>query len=204
MLRVRGEGNVDTGALDGWCRGHAPGCCVALRYVNGVRARCSHQGDIARRQVNAMPTHKAIVEDEFHDAFACFFDQIQYMFKPLLPTELGGPGYGFGLGFGVRLVEGMGWAPESKGDAMWASAWVTSFWIDPKEKLVGIFMAQGLSIRVQTRNYKRLGLWWARKVEKLAEVLNLNNLSYRSIVAGQYKNAKVPYQKHIESPDPQA
>lgn len=62
-----------------------------------------------------------------------------------------GPGYGFGLGFGVRLDEGMGWAPGSKGDAMWAGAWGTSFWIDPKEKLVGIFMAQGPSTRVQTR-----------------------------------------------------
>jgi CubicO group peptidase (beta-lactamase class C family) len=62
-----------------------------------------------------------------------------------------GPGYGFGLGFGVRLDEGMGWVPGSKGDAMWAGAWGTSFWIDPKEKLVGILMAQGPSNRVQTR-----------------------------------------------------
>ena len=68
-----------------------------------------------------------------------------------------GPGYGFGLGFGVRLDEGMGWTPGSKGDAMWAGAWGTSFWIDPKEKLVGILMAQGPSSRVQTRMlYKSL------------------------------------------------
>jgi CubicO group peptidase (beta-lactamase class C family) len=67
------------------------------------------------------------------------------------PMSTTGPGYGFGLGYGVRLDEGMGWAPGSKGDAMWAGAWGTSFWIDPKEKLVGIFMAQGPSTRVQTR-----------------------------------------------------
>lgn len=68
-----------------------------------------------------------------------------------------GPGYGFGLGFGVRLDDGMGWVPGSKGDAMWAGAWGTSFWIDPKEKLVGILMAQGPSHRVQTRMlYKNL------------------------------------------------
>jgi CubicO group peptidase (beta-lactamase class C family) len=68
-----------------------------------------------------------------------------------------GPGYGFGLGYGVRLDEGMGWAPGSKGDAMWAGAWGTSFWIDPKEKLVGILMTQGPSTRVQTRMlYKNL------------------------------------------------
>jgi CubicO group peptidase (beta-lactamase class C family) len=68
-----------------------------------------------------------------------------------------GPGYGFGIGFGVRLDEGMGWVPGSKGDAMWAGAWGTSFWIDPKEKLVGVLMAQGPSHRIHTRMlYKNL------------------------------------------------
>lgn len=62
-----------------------------------------------------------------------------------------GPGYGFGLGFAVRQDEGMAWVPGSKGDAMWAGAWGTSFWIDPKEKLVGIIMAQGPSNRIHTR-----------------------------------------------------
>ena len=62
-----------------------------------------------------------------------------------------GPGYGFGLGFAVRLQDGMAWVPGSKGDAMWAGAWGTSFWIDPKERLVGILMSQAPSQRVQTR-----------------------------------------------------
>ena len=62
-----------------------------------------------------------------------------------------GPGYGFGLGFAVRLDEGMGWAPGSRGDAMWAGAWGTSFWIDPKEGLVGIFMSQAPSTRIYSR-----------------------------------------------------
>ena len=62
-----------------------------------------------------------------------------------------GPGYGFGLGFGVRLHDGFAWVPGSKGDAMWAGAWGTSFWIDPKEGLVGILMAQGPSNRIHTR-----------------------------------------------------
>jgi CubicO group peptidase (beta-lactamase class C family) len=62
-----------------------------------------------------------------------------------------GPGYGFGLGWGVRLDEGMGYAPGSKGDAMWAGAWGTSFWVDPKEGLVGILMTQAPSKRIDTR-----------------------------------------------------
>ncbi len=67
------------------------------------------------------------------------------------PFASTGPGYGFGLGFGVRLADGMGFSPGSPGDAMWAGAWGTSFTIDRAEGLVGILMAQGPSNRVQTR-----------------------------------------------------
>jgi CubicO group peptidase (beta-lactamase class C family) len=62
-----------------------------------------------------------------------------------------GPGYGFGLGWATRLDEGMGYVPGSKGDAMWAGAWGTSFWIDRKEGLVGILMSQAPSKRYDTR-----------------------------------------------------
>jgi CubicO group peptidase (beta-lactamase class C family) len=34
---------------------------------------------------------------------------------------------------------------------MWAGAFGTSFWIDPKEELVGILMSQAPSTRVHTR-----------------------------------------------------
>lgn len=62
-----------------------------------------------------------------------------------------GPGYGFGLGFGVRVHDGVAWVPGSKGDAMWAGIWGTSFWIDPKEQLAGILMSQAPSQRIHTR-----------------------------------------------------
>jgi len=62
-----------------------------------------------------------------------------------------GPGYTFGLGFGVRKDDGFGWVPGSKGDAMWAGICGTSFTIDPREKLVGVFMAQGPTTRIHTR-----------------------------------------------------
>ena len=67
------------------------------------------------------------------------------------PQASTGPGYGFGLGFGVRREQGIAVAPGSPGDAMWAGAWGTSFTIDRAEKLVGVFMAQGPSSRTHTR-----------------------------------------------------
>jgi CubicO group peptidase (beta-lactamase class C family) len=67
------------------------------------------------------------------------------------PFPTTGPGYGFGLGFGVRMQEGVGYAPGSTGDAMWAGAGGTSFTIDPKEKIVGVFLAAGPSTRQHTR-----------------------------------------------------
>ena len=57
----------------------------------------------------------------------------------------------------MRLHEGVAWVPGSRGDAMWAGIWGTSFWIDPKEQLLGILMAQGPSHRIHTRMlYKNL------------------------------------------------
>lgn len=77
--------------------------------------------------------------------------------KAGVPNATTGPGYGFGLGWGVRLYDGVGWTPGSVGDAMWAGAWGTSFWIDPREQLVGVLMAQCPSNRVHTRMlYKNL------------------------------------------------
>jgi CubicO group peptidase (beta-lactamase class C family) len=67
------------------------------------------------------------------------------------PFPTTGPGYGFGLGWGVRLDEGGAYAPGSKGDAMWAGAGGTSFTVDPKEKIVGIVLAAAPNTRQHTR-----------------------------------------------------
>jgi len=67
------------------------------------------------------------------------------------PAPTTGPGYGFGLGFGVRLQEGVSWVPGSTGDYMWAGAGGTSFTIDPKERIIGVFMAAAPTPRLHTR-----------------------------------------------------
>ncbi len=63
-----------------------------------------------------------------------------------------GPGYGFGLGFAVRLADGEASNPGSAGDYAWGGLAGTYFWNDPKEKLTAIWMMQGPYQREYYRN----------------------------------------------------
>lgn len=59
--------------------------------------------------------------------------------NPLGP-EPDDAGYGFGLGVAVRRRVGSGTTPGSEGEYSWTGAYGTQFWVDPKEKLVVVFM----------------------------------------------------------------
>lgn len=52
------------------------------------------------------------------------------------------PGYGFGLGFAVRLKPGTEAAPGNIGEYNWGGAYGTYFLNDPKEELAVVFMSQ--------------------------------------------------------------
>jgi CubicO group peptidase (beta-lactamase class C family) len=67
------------------------------------------------------------------------------------PYYLPGPGYGFGLGFAVRREAGVASANGSPGEYNWAGAGGTAFWVDPKEKLIVVFMMQSPSKRQHYR-----------------------------------------------------
>jgi CubicO group peptidase (beta-lactamase class C family) len=53
-------------------------------------------------------------------------------------------GIGFGLGFSVTLDPAQTLIPGSRGEYAWGGAATTSFWIDPAEALIAIFMTQVL------------------------------------------------------------
>jgi CubicO group peptidase (beta-lactamase class C family) len=63
---------------------------------------------------------------------------------PVTPGEaaMNTPGYGFGLGVAVRLPDGLASVPGSSGDFFWSGTAGTSFWVDPRERLAVVFMAQ--------------------------------------------------------------
>jgi CubicO group peptidase (beta-lactamase class C family) len=67
--------------------------------------------------------------------------------NPQAPGELllGSKGYTFGLGFAVRLADGIAAVPGSAGEYMWAGYAGTYFWVDPREGLVAVYMTQAPS-----------------------------------------------------------
>ena len=59
----------------------------------------------------------------------------------LTVTEAGRAGYGFGLSVAVRTERGVAAINGNIGDYTWNGAYGTTFWADPKEKMVVVMMA---------------------------------------------------------------
>jgi CubicO group peptidase (beta-lactamase class C family) len=57
-------------------------------------------------------------------------------------SEAAYDGVGFGLGFAVNTANHKTLMPGSDGSYFWGGAASTSFWVDPEEDLIGIFMTQ--------------------------------------------------------------
>ncbi len=71
------------------------------------------------------------------------------------PLYLPGPGYGFGLGFAVRKVNGEAAFISPAGDYYWGGAGGTYFWVDPRTNLFVVFMMQSPKQRVGYRSLLR-------------------------------------------------
>jgi len=57
---------------------------------------------------------------------------------------LGRKGTGFGLGFAVVSDPALAGNIGSAGEYSWGGAAGTTFWVDPAEQLIGVFMVQSL------------------------------------------------------------
>jgi CubicO group peptidase (beta-lactamase class C family) len=75
-------------------------------------------------------------------------------------------GYGFGLGFAVRLAQGMSPVPGSVGEFFWGGVTGTYFWIDPQEQMVVVLMLQAPDQRLRYR-YLTRRLVYGAVTEKL-------------------------------------
>ena len=59
-----------------------------------------------------------------------------------MPVDVRGPGYGFGLGFGILTNPATAVDALSKGSYTWGGAFGTLYWADPVEDLIGILLIQ--------------------------------------------------------------
>ncbi|WP_407151913.1 serine hydrolase domain-containing protein [Bradyrhizobium sp. ORS 86] len=71
------------------------------------------------------------------------------------------PGHSFGLGFAVRMQQGMAPFSGSVGQFFWSGMAGTFFWIDPSEDLIAVFMMQGPGQREHFRSLVRNGVYAA-------------------------------------------
>ena len=65
------------------------------------------------------------------------------------------PGYGFGLGFGVRTHAGLAPQPGSVGQYYWSGIGGTSFFVDPAQDLFAMLLTQAPNQRIYFRNLMR-------------------------------------------------
>ncbi|MGE0151713.1 MAG: serine hydrolase domain-containing protein [Reyranellaceae bacterium] len=81
-------------------------------------------------------------------------DHMGSLIKPG-PLYLPGAGYGFGLGFAVRLSDGVVPYAGSVGDYYWGGAGGTYFWVDPRQDMFVVFMMQSPKQRLYYRSLIR-------------------------------------------------
>src|SRR5579871_584178 len=66
-------------------------------------------------------------------------------------------GFGFGLGVAVRTQPGVAGVPGTSGEFLWSGAQGTMFWVDPKEELTVVFLAN--TPGPVRRHYRELVKW---------------------------------------------
>jgi CubicO group peptidase (beta-lactamase class C family) len=82
---------------------------------------------------------------------------VDLMTQNHIPHIEQGPGMGFGLGFSIRLDVGAAGQPGSVGEFGWGGAYHSTYWADPVENLVVVYLtqvipAQGLDDQAKLRS----------------------------------------------------
>ena len=72
------------------------------------------------------------------------------------PLYFPGPGYGFGLGVRVRIAAGEAASLGSVGDYAWDGVYGTTLFVDPKERLIAIWMMQRTNLPADVYFWRRM------------------------------------------------
>ena len=116
--------------------GGAGGVSSAADYLR-FSQMMMNGGTLDGKRVLSRTTVKLMTSDHLGGAMALPMDPGLLL--------LGSRGYGFGLGFSVRLADGVAGVPGSAGEYMWAGYGGTYFWVDPKEQVTAVLMTQAAS-----------------------------------------------------------
>jgi len=98
-----------------------------------------HHGGWEEARVLAPPTVGLMTSDALPPGIG-YTERSKTMISDVSPMPA--MGQGFGLGFAVRTAEGHNPLPGKVTTFYWTGAWGTTFWVDPREKLIGIMMIQ--------------------------------------------------------------
>ena len=133
----------------GWLSGGGGMVSTASDYLRFAELLL-HGGATEETRLLASPTVKLMASNALPPGIG-YSERARTMMADLAPTSTAGQG--FGLGFAVRTAAGRNPLPGSVGTYYWTGAFGTTFWIDPKEKLIGILMIQ--VPLAQTAQYRR-------------------------------------------------
>jgi CubicO group peptidase (beta-lactamase class C family) len=131
-------------ALDQPAKFHCAGACAFSTVGDYLRfgQMLLDGGILEGRRVLSPKSVAVMTSDHLGDAIR----------NQVAGTEPHRDGYGFGLGVAVRLHSGVAATPGSKGDYTWNGANGTSFWADPRERLV---VVAGTAAPGEIRKYYR-------------------------------------------------
>ena len=127
---------IDVSAQPKADSGGAGGVSTAADYLRFCQM-LMNGGVLDGKRVLSRTTVKLMTSDHLGGAMALPMDPGLLL--------LGSRGYGFGLGFAVRLADGVAGVPGSAGEYMWAGYGGTYFWVDPKEQVTAVLMTQAAS-----------------------------------------------------------
>src|SRR6266576_1482070 len=116
--------------------GGAGGVSTAADYLR-FSQMMMNGGVLDGKRVLSRTTVRLMTSDHLGGAMALAMDPGMLL--------LGSKGYGFGLGFSVRLADGVAAVPGAAGEYRWAGYGGTYFWVDPKEQVTAVLMTQAAS-----------------------------------------------------------
>ena len=112
-------------------------------YVDGPRASYSGGAGLVATAGDYLRFLEMLLEGGALDGARVLGPRtVALMTADQLGALYGSVGYGFGLGFQVLVDPGRAGQYGSPGLYGWGGAYATSYWVDPQEDLVGVFMVQ--------------------------------------------------------------